>query len=322
MESDVPTLSIDNVWACPRCHTDLHQSPSGAGSADFPLKLASRTIHTSASLDQYEESCGVCGLPYTSAPDHRFVYPYRQLLATVSLRRFLRWSSAQNNGFISYSLMRGSSCSIEGREDVAKFAEFIRERVPIGPEVVLDLGCGPLARPAYLPSFKDAVLIGVDPFDSEWSGPFVQGVGEFLPLKDGSVDLGVAATALDHTLDTKMALGELARVIRKGGSLVVWDHTFEPRWKRPARMLLGLASPRISLRGKVAQIRSGLLPERVRIYDSGVVLWTPKGYADPFHEPRSRRPSWPRRLRKAIEASGFTQESEDRAHGFAHFVRN
>lgn len=318
----MPTLSIGTLWACPRCHAELHVSTPGKKSVRFPLKVASRTVHVSASLEQYDDTCSTCGLPFTATSDDRFIYPYRQLLASINLQRFLKWSSAQNNGFISYSFMRGSSCSIEGRDDVSKFAGFIREHVRVAPEVVLDLGCRPLARPAYLPPFKDAVLIGVGPFDSEWDGPFIQGVGEFLPLKDESVDLGVAATALDHTLDTKLALQELARVIRQGGSLVVWDHTFEARWKRPARVLYGLLNPRISLREKVARLRSGLLPERVRIYDSGVVLWTPKGYADPFHEPQSRRPSWSRRLRKAIEASGFTLETEDRVNGFACYVRN
>lgn len=162
-------------------------------------------------------------------------------------------------------------------------------------------------------------MIGLDPFDSEWRGSFIHGASEYLPLKSGSVDLAVAATSLDHTLDLERSIGELARVIRPGGSLAIWDHPLETRWRRlrysAARLAVGV------LRWDVTRIRSALLPERVRIYDNGIVLWTPKGYADPFHEPRSRRPSWPRRLRKAIEAAGFEFERSMPAEGFSHFVR-
>lgn len=313
------TTSATSLWACPRCHTDLPLDTSGAEDTTFSLKVAGRIAHRSASLVRYSSSCPNCGLPYTAGGAKRFEYPYRQLLAKVSPRRFLTWSAAQNNGYVSYSLMRGSSCAVEGRDDVQEFADFIRESVGSSPEVVLDLGCGPLSQPAYLPATPGATLIGLDPFESEWSGSFIQGAGEFLPLKDASVDLVVAATSLDHTLDLERATRELARVTRIGGSLVVWDHILETRWKRAVNAFSDMAS---GLRRRdMAKVRKAIMPERVRIYDNGVVLWTPKGYADPFHEPRSRRTSWPTRLRGAVEEAGFVQKSTDPARGFSHFVR-
>jgi SAM-dependent methyltransferase len=309
-----------SLWVCPRCHEALPDEPSERDGAEYALRLESRLVHSSASLEAYASTCPGCGLPYTANGRSRFAYPYRQLLAERDLRRFLRWSAAQNNGFVSYALMRGSSCSIDGREDAAQFANFIRRHVGLSVDTVVDLGCGPLSVPAYLPEFEDARLVGIDPFDSEWAGSFVEGVGEFLPLGDGTVDLVVAATALDHILDLTLALRELARVTRAGGSLVVWDHTFH-RQRRPlVDVVVGFLRAPIS--GKVGQLRGSFGVERVRIYDSGIVLWTPRGYADPFHEPRSRRPSWSGKLRRAIEDAGFELATDDAATGFSHFVRS
>lgn len=321
MEDDISAPSTASEWACPRCRADLPLTQPASHDVRFALTLETRPVHSSASLETYDNSCENCGLPYTASSASHFEYPYRQLLAKVDLRRFLRWSSAQNNGYVSYSLMKGSSCSVDGREDAIQFANFIRKNVSSTPNVVVDLGCGPLPQPAYLPPLPGATLIGVDPFDSQWNGRFIQGVGEFLPLKSDSVDLVVAATALDHTLDLKLTLSELARVTKKGADLMVWDHTFEPRAARITRMLYGLLLFRVPLRTKIAQVRTSLLPERMRIYDNGIVLWTPKGYADPFHEPQSRRPSWPRKLRKAIEEAGFTYAAGDPALGLSHFMR-
>ncbi len=285
----------------------------------FPLQVKGRIVHRSASLETYVSTCPNCGLPYTADGTKRFDYPYRQLLAKAYPRRFLAWSAAQNNGFVSYSLMRGSSCSVQGRDNAQAFADFIRQCLPSSPDVVLDFGCGPLARPSYLAEVSNATFIGLDPFDSEWNGRFIQGAGEFLPLSDATADLVVAATSLDHTLDYDRALRELARVTRKGGSLVVWDHVLETHWKKVATTVLNLTS---GLRRRdISKIREAVFPERLRIYDNGIVLWTPKGYADPFHEPRSRRTSWQRRLRGAVERAGFHQVATDPSRGFTHFVR-
>lgn len=308
------------MWACPRCHVELSPESSDSVDKTYPLQVEGWIVHQSASLERYASVCPSCGLPYTADGVRRFEYPYRQLLANEYPRKFLSWSAAQNNGYISYSLMRGSSCSVQGRDDAQEFSEFIRRCLPSDTSVVLDFGCGPLPRPSYLPNIGDATLIGLDPFHSEWSGRFIHGAGEFLPIRDGTVDLVVAATSLDHTLDYFRALRELARVTRCGGSLVVWDHTLETRRKRATTRVQGLAAG--LLFADMGRIRQAILPERLRIYDNGIVLWTPKRYADPFHEPRSRRMSWQRRLRIAAERAGFMHNSTLPEMGFSHFVRD
>ncbi|WP_166866265.1 class I SAM-dependent methyltransferase [Salinibacterium sp. ZJ70] len=311
------------LWACPRCHAELDPSTlATSGDHTLPLEAATRTVHTSASLDHYPGACAQCGLPYANVGSRRFAYPYRQLLGTIDQKRFLRWSAAQNNGFVSYSLMKGSSCSVDGREDARQFADFITDRIGADTKVALDLGCGPLERPAYLPALAaDATLIGVDPFESSWNGSFVQGVGEFLPVRSASVDLVIAATALDHTLDLGRSLAEIARVTRSGGDLMVWDHIFPSRAKHLLNVLIGLVLPS-PLSSKIRDFRSNFMRERVRLYDNGVVLWTPPGYADPFHEPRSRRRSWPRRLHGEITRAGFRLAGTDETLGFSHYVRD
>ena len=287
----------------------------------FPLAVRGRPQHVSASLERYTDQCPSCALPYTVRDDRRFEYPYRQLLAEFSPRDFLTWSDAQNNGYISYSLMRASSCSVEGREDAAEFTDYIRERIgDSAPQVVLDLGCGPQAAPAYIAAVPDAELIGLDPFDSEWAGRFIQGAGEFLPLPDHSVDLITAATSLDHTLDLRRSLSELARVARPGAHFVVWDHALVTAGDRFRQLLYDLV--RAPWGQKLAKLRANLPRERVRVYDNGIVLWAPKGYADPFHAPRSRRPSWYGLLHREIEAAGFTRQATDPDRGFSHYVRD
>jgi len=319
METDIVASTTTFSWACPRCHVDLPTEQVAPGSYSLPLEVRSRVVHSSASLEKYAQSCPNCGLQYTATGVKSFEYPYRQLLAGLSPKRFLRWSAAQNNGYISYAMMRDASCSVDGRPDVAAFSAFIARSLTTKPHVIVDLGCGPQSQPAYLPSLPGATLVGVDPFESQWSGPFVHGAGEFLPLQSGSVDLVIAATALDHTLDLRRALQEIARVTKAGGGLVVWDHTFPRKRDRIVALFGTLLLPRFSWEQKMRQVRSAL-PERVRIYDNGIVLWTPEKYADPFHEPRSRRPSWTRLLQKQITKAGYTMISEDRSWGFSHYV--
>lgn len=319
-ETNPVTASTTSLWVCPQCHTELPLSSVGGGSTTAnPLQVPGRISHQSASLETYESSCPTCGLPYTADRAGRFSYPYRQLLAKVSPRRFLAWSAAQNNGFVSYSQMRGSSCAVEGRDDVREFAEYISTSLDETPKVVFDLGCGPLSHPDYLPAVPGATLIGLDPFPSEWSGSFIQGAGEFLPLHDESVDLVVAATSLDHTLDLDLTLHEIARVSRTGGSLIIWDHVLVTRRERWANAIGDLASG--IRRRDLSKVRKAFGREGVRVYDNGIVLWTPKGYADPFHEPRSRRASWPARLRRAAENAGFVEKSTDPSRGLSHYVK-
>ena len=106
----------------------------------------------------------------------------------------------------------------------------ISERARLGPGVrVLDLaaGTGKLTR-LLVPT--GAEVVAVEPVAAmrarlaELGGvEALDGTAEQIPLGDGSVDAVTVAQAF-HWFDAPVALGEIARVLRPGGSLVlVWN---------------------------------------------------------------------------------------------------
>jgi ubiquinone/menaquinone biosynthesis C-methylase UbiE len=110
-------------------------------------------------------------------------------------------------------------------------------------DVVLDIGCGPaihFERP------QDCVLIGVDPsFDSLRANQALD-VGVFcgaeaMPLRDRSVDRifffysihhMVGQTVEENTANLAAALRECGRVVREGGTVVIFDMSpWWPAWQ-------------------------------------------------------------------------------------------
>jgi SAM-dependent methyltransferase len=100
--------------------------------------------------------------------------------------------------------------------------------LPIG--VALDAGCGTGRHSAYLAALGHDV-IGVDTSAAMLArarekvprAVFHEADLLDLPLADDSVDLVVSALVLTHLPDLGRALGELVRVLRPGGHLVVSD---------------------------------------------------------------------------------------------------
>lgn len=83
---------------------------------------------------------------------------------------------------------------------------------------VLDVGCDDVGISAAL--FSDECrYIGLDPFSSAKLNFRVVGVGEFLPVRDESVDNVVFNTSLDHILDYHQAIEEARRVLKPGGNI-------------------------------------------------------------------------------------------------------
>jgi SAM-dependent methyltransferase len=234
------------------------------------------------------------------------------LCARSDWRRFVHWGLAQSNGYLSYSLLREASCSTDARQNLPPFSDYVTERVESGSTVV-DLGCGPLPKPAYISEslFNANDVIGLDPFPSEFSGHFIMGIAEFLPLADASVDAVLAATSLDHMFSLKATTHELARVMKPGGRLLIWDHP------------VTVGSARDRLRSLVRSAREHRVNgRRVRVYENGVVLPISRGMADPFHEPASTTRRWPGSLQRLLETSGFQQADPVDEHGFSSYVRN
>lgn len=90
---------------------------------------------------------------------------------------------------------------------------------------VLDVGCDNAGISSSLFN-KECGYIGLDPFSSSKLDFRIVGVGEFLPIRDMSVDHVVFNTSLDHILDYHRVLEEAERVLKPGGqihlSILIW----------------------------------------------------------------------------------------------------
>ena len=100
---------------------------------------------------------------------------------------------------------------------------------------VLEVGCGATGIIFYLKNAK--TRIGIEPMDvddliEEWKRPFVRkGVGEELPFEDGSFDIAICFSVLEHILDPTKLIGEVRRVLRDKGDFLSWFHCLRNQFK-------------------------------------------------------------------------------------------
>ena len=120
-----------------------------------------------------------------------------------------------------------------------KRVRFIVDRCPAGEG--LDVGCGTGVL-AHRLAAEGFTMTGIDPSQGMLDvmaadAPEVSGhraFGDDLPFEDASFDLVVTVAALHHVAEPKAVRGtltEMARVVRPGGRIVVWDHNpRNPYW--------------------------------------------------------------------------------------------
>lgn len=96
---------------------------------------------------------------------------------------------------------------------------------------ILDIGCGIDADLEYfdIKNYPDINFIGLDPIigDKDHNFNFIQGVGEYLPVKDESIDQVIMSTMLDHVIDPLPVLKEAKRVLKKEGIINIWIGIFD-----------------------------------------------------------------------------------------------
>jgi SAM-dependent methyltransferase len=121
-----------------------------------------------------------------------------------------------------------------------KRTRFVVENCPRGSG--LDVGCGTGALAARL-SAEGYAMTGVDPSEGMLevmrsrhpAVPAIHGSGVELPFPDATFDLVLTVAALHHiadTADVRRTLGEMVRVARPGGRILVWDHNpRNPYWR-------------------------------------------------------------------------------------------
>lgn len=95
-------------------------------------------------------------------------------------------------------------------------------------KVVVDIGPGPLGFPDACPA---RVSIGVEPLAEQYaaaglllpnsSAIYLAAGAEQIPLLTASADAVIARNSLDHVDDPELALAEMCRILREGGTLIL-----------------------------------------------------------------------------------------------------
>jgi ubiquinone/menaquinone biosynthesis C-methylase UbiE len=127
------------------------------------------------------------------------------------------WETLQANGLVSYTTAPEFNLSIGVRQDALQFKSFCSLS-----GLILDIGCGTQHLPSYLP--EDGAVVGLDPFLGQQPRgfAFVQGLGEYLPFRDGTFDHILFATSLDHMINPRRSLAEAQRCLKPQGYLNLW----------------------------------------------------------------------------------------------------
>jgi SAM-dependent methyltransferase len=122
-----------------------------------------------------------------------------------------------------------------------KRVRFVVRHCPRGS--ALDVGCGTGVLAARLAEAGYEVT-GIDPSDGMLDqmrarAPQVRAVtgsGTSLPFPDASFDVALSVAVMHHIAtpeDVRRTLGEMVRVVRPGGRILVWDHNpRNPYWGR------------------------------------------------------------------------------------------
>lgn len=250
-----------------------------------------------AALIESHDRCAGCGLRHVSEPGY-FRYEFDELLFDRFRREYLLNKVLNNNGTLSYELLKEGSISLPERADVQRFRDFLLERAR--PGTLLDVGCGILETPGYLafPPGAPFALVGLDPLDDRhFRGLRIVGCSEFMPFPNESVDTIVFATSLDHVCSLETTLSEAARVVRPAGKVIIWmgDQSQSLRQRLYSWIKTQLRS-----------LKVGYRTDRYAVFPNGVVLFIPPGAVDPFHSHHEN----PRQIVRLMAARGFALEAQ------------
>ena len=121
--------------------------------------------------------------------------------------------------------------------DVVRRRRLVGEAVAAQPgERILDVGCGP---GYYVAELAERVGAGGSVVGVDSSAPMLtvaarrceglpnaelhEGAATALPVEDESCDAVISVQVLEYVADVEAALGEIKRVLRPGGRVVLWD---------------------------------------------------------------------------------------------------
>ena len=92
--------------------------------------------------------------------------------------------------------------------------------------VILDAGCGNVSQVAADLGGRPGLRVGVDIDREAARNPdidrFITASVERLPVRSGSVDLVISSYVIEHLPDPGSAFREIGRVLKPGGTAIVW----------------------------------------------------------------------------------------------------
>ena len=223
MTAPAPALAVDAKLlaklACPRCPAPLEAAPA-AGLATTPGPAAAPALR-----------CTSCGRTFPVEAGVPLLFPDE---------RPADWTASQT------ALYDGIAPHYDGSIPPHVAEHYRRKRVSLvrslapGGGAVLDVGCGTgtLAEAMRLAGYD---VYGVDAstgmlaqLGAAGRGAPVAGFCERLPFASGAFDLAITVATLHHISDPgriAQTIGEMCRVVRPGGHVVVWDHNPKnPYW--------------------------------------------------------------------------------------------
>jgi ubiquinone/menaquinone biosynthesis C-methylase UbiE len=149
-----------------------------------------------------------------------------------------------------------------------RICELVREQLPAA--AFLDAGCGDGRYLAALASELPPRRAGVDLSEriletarARIDADLRQGSLEALPFADGEFDLVLCTQVIEHVPDAERAMGELHRVLRPGGRLVVSTDNERNHVTRVLNAPRTLAVRALRLRGARGRIESPATPYTV-----------------------------------------------------------
>lgn len=131
-----------------------------------------------------------------------------------------RWRELQKREWQAYRAKGGQGVfSIPSHKTAVKVRRVVANHMH---GLCLDVGCGCLPRPSYMPA--SVRFIGIDPFfgDRKRKFPFAQSIAETLPFCNETFDGVLFASSIDHLIQPGKGLAEAWRVLKPGGTLIVW----------------------------------------------------------------------------------------------------
>ncbi|MDQ3701837.1 MAG: methyltransferase domain-containing protein [Chloroflexota bacterium] len=228
--TSAPLLSqtLLSKLACPHCRHSLElkeDRDGGEGHDATPGRTGSPALR-----------CSACGRRFPIQDGIPLLFPEE---------RPADWAATQK------ALYDGIAPHYDGSIPAHVAAHYLTKRVDVvtglAPHgaAVLDVGCGTgtLARAIALAGYDvyglDAstgmlAQLAVATTSGAGRGQPVAGFGERLPFADGAFDLAITVATLHHITDRgriAATIGEMCRVTRAGGHVVIWDHNPKnPYW--------------------------------------------------------------------------------------------